>query len=834
MSTLTRKQFGRPLQGWRSLEVSMAKCSNYWRIKLVTRQATLPVHMTDMRGSFECRPVIGWRTYVWHLRRPVLPLQGNFAAVPLAFAMRSLVFLLAGLFVSAGLIYGEIKTPENGPIEITSTGQTTYENGLATAHDNVAIHIGNTDIYADYAQYNSSTHDVTLKGHVRIYRDLSLYNADSGIYNTETKKIRADTARTESEPYFLAGHDVTSIEGKEDAYLINGGMFTTHDSANPDFRLRARKIRIYEGDRVIFLNVTAYVGTVPVFWWPYLYQSLDNAFSFSVSPAYYSTWGPSLLTQVTFPITDHIETRLRLDYFGRRGPAIGLEPTIEYGKGNSSVARIKTFYINDQNPDINQTDIPRTNISASRYRFTLEDHTDFTDSIYGIANITKLSDQYVMQDFFQGDFRIDPVPDNVIAVAKVSPNYTLTGIERFQANDFFTTTERQPEVVLDIKRQPLFGSPIFYEGETGFANLRLEFPEGSGIKNYGTERFDTFHQLVWPNTLFGWLSFMPRVGYRGTYYGKTWDLGSTIFVPDPNPLVPNTILPPPTTTNPIKFDGDTFRSVFDTGAEASFKISRKWEDVQSRAWGLDGLMHVIQPFTDFSYVKEDGPNPLAILQFDRFEPSTQLRAIDFPQFTPIDSIADWTVWRVGVRNRLETRRDDATMTWLELDTFVDRNFENPYDRTDYSNLFNNLKFNPLPWMSFSVNSQLPAFSKGFTEVDTYATVQPMSNLQLNVGHRYLNGNPFFQDSSLFVVGGYLRVNDNWGVAVQEQYEGATDTLQEQRYAVYRDLTSWVASFGGVIRDNSGVKEYGLLFTVTLKAFPKFGFDLNFDPTSSGQ
>jgi hypothetical protein len=304
-------------------------------------------------------------------------------------------------------------------------------------------------------------------------------------------------------------------------------------------------------------------------------------------------------------------------------------------------------------------------------------------------------------------------------------------------------------------------------------------------------------------------------------------------VPDPNPLVPDVVLPPPTTANPIRFAGDTFRSVFDTGAEASFKISRKWEDVQSRAFGLDGLMHVIQPFTDFSYVKEDGPNPLSVLQFDRFEPSTQLRAIEFPQFTAIDSIADWTVWRVGVRNKLETRRDDSTMTWLELDTFVDRNFENPYNRTDYSNLFNNLRFSPLPWMNFSVNSQLPAFSKGFTEVDTYATVQPLANLQLNFGHRYLNGNPFFQDSSLFVVGGYLRVNDNWGLAVQEQYEGATETLQEQRYAIYRDLTSWVASFGGVIRDNSGVKEYGLLFTVTLKAFPKFGFDLNFDPGSSG-
>jgi len=324
------------------------------------------------------------------------------------------------------------------------------------------------------------------------------------------------------------------------------------------------------------------------------------------------------------------------------------------------------------------------------------------------------------------------------------------------------------------------------------------------------------------------------VGIRETYYGKTFDLGSTTFVPPSDPLIPNFILPPPTLANPVKFDGDTFRTVFDTGAEASFKISRTWEDVQSRAFGLDGLMHVIQPFTDFSYVKEDGPNPLSILQFDRFQPSTQLRAIDFPQFTPIDSIDNWTVWRLGVRNRLETRRDDSTMTWFELDTFLDVNFHNPYDRTEYSNFFNNIRFTPLPWMSFSVNSQVPAFAKGFTEVDTTATVQPIANLQLNFSHRYLNDNPFFVNSSLFVVGGYCRLGDNWGIGVQEQYEAATSTLEEQRYAIYRDLTSWVASFGGIIRDNGGVKEYGLLFTVTLKAFPKFGFDLNFDPYSQGQ
>src|SRR5579884_3311132 len=164
-------------------------------------------------------------------------------------------------------------------------------------------------------------------------------------------------------------------------------------------------------------------------------------------------------------------------------------------------------------PAVNETATPRKDVPTGRYRLSLEDRTNFTDDIYGIANITKLSDPFVMQDFYQGEFRIDPVPDNVVALTKTDPWYTLTGIARFQANEFFATTERLPEVVLDIKRHALFGGPIFYEGETGFADLRLQFPHDSGFENYGTYRFDTFHQLTFPNTYFGWLSIVPRRGF---------------------------------------------------------------------------------------------------------------------------------------------------------------------------------------------------------------------------------------------------------------------------------------------------------------------------------
>lgn len=745
--------------------------------------------------------------------------------------MRTPFRLIFILLLAIDLADGAAKT-DNQPVEITSTGETTYENSIATARDNVAIHIGDTDIYGDYAKYNSQTHEVLVEGNVRIYRDVSLYIAERAIYNIDTKQIQTLEAQTEHYPYFLSGKHVTQTA--TNVYQVENATFTTHDAPQSDFHLHARTVRVYENDHVVFQNVTFYVGSIPIFWWPYLYQSLNDAFSFSIAPADLSSWGPSLLTQITFPITDDIKGRVRLDYRGRRGVAIGFESDIDYGKDKSSNLKLKTYYIDDLNPEINPTALPRKDVPTDRYRLSLQDRTDFTSNLYGIVDVTKLSDPFVMQDFYQSEFRINPVPDNVVALTKTDPFYTITAIARFQANDFFEQTERLPEVVMDIKRHALFGGPIFYEGETGIADLHRNFAEGSGFEDYSTTRIDTFHQLSYPNTYFGWLSIVPTAGFRATYYDQTRDLGKTLFTTSDNPLVPAFILPDPTPLNPIVDAGSGVRTVVNSGVEASFKVSRSWEDVESRALGLDGLLHVVQPFTDFSYVRESGINPAAVLEFDRFEPSTQLRPIDFPDFNSIDSIASWTVWRLGVRNRLETRRDDVTVTWFELETFADINIDNPYDRRPYSNLFNKVRFTPLPWASLSIDSQIPAFNKGFTEVDTSISVQPIADLQVSVGHRYLNGNPFFDNSSLFVVGGYYRLTDNWGVGFQEQYEGTTRTFEQQRYSVYRDLTNWVASFGAVIRDNSGVTEYGVLLTFTLKAFPKFGFDLNFDPGSEGQ
>jgi lipopolysaccharide export system protein LptA len=275
------------------------------------------------------------------------------------------------LLIGARASAAEFETPQNQPIEITSSGETRYENGIAIATGDVAIHTGDTDIYADSARYDSQKHVVSAEGHVRIYRENKLFIAERGTYNLDTKEIQADTLRTSSDPYFVAGKSLQAFE--DGHYEVLNGDFTTDDSDNPDLHLHAHTFRIYENDRVVFQNVIFYIGKVPVFWWPYLYQSLNDAFSFSISPAYLSEWGPSLLGQVTFPIADDIKTRVRLDYRMRRGAAIGFEPEINYGKDKTSFARLTTYFIDDQNPELNRTNLPRKSIGSSRYRVSLQD-----------------------------------------------------------------------------------------------------------------------------------------------------------------------------------------------------------------------------------------------------------------------------------------------------------------------------------------------------------------------------------------------------------------------------------------------------------------------------
>ena len=87
------------------------------------------------------------------------------------------------------------------------------------------------------------------------------------------------------------------------------------------------------------------------------------------------------------------------------------------------------------------------------------------------------------------------------------------------------------------------------------------------------------------------------------------------------------------------------------------------------------------------------------------------------------------------------------------------------------------------------------------------------------------------NSSLVSLGAYYRLNDNWSAAFTERYEFADHLLEAQSYTVFRDLSSFVASLGFTVRDNSGINDYGLLLSFTLKGVPKVSLPVGFDVNS---
>ena len=752
---------------------------------------------------------------------------------------------LAGLHAQLGGLPG-MGSFGDVPVEITADGNTRFEEGVAVAEDNVQIHYKEYSIYCDYAEYNPETRDVLLVGNIRIYTPHEVLTGQRALFNLESKQMRGLEFGGSHFPMLFRAFNFRAMSQTE--FRVRDAVFTPDDNSKPDFHVKAHSVRVYTESRVVFSNATAYIGRTPIFWFPYLWADIKNP-GFAFLPGYDSRWGAFLLTAYSWNIRKGIDATVRADFRSKFGPSLGFDMKMLYGKEDRNYGALRTDYVFETKDvtTVNAPGEPAETKTTQRYRVSFQQRLFLTDDIYATADINLLSDVDFLQDFYPNEYRINPQPDNVLSLTKWDEAYTINLIARWQMNSFQDVTERLPEFVADFKQLQFFGTPVNYDGETGVANLRRTFSNdpSSGetqYPDYGAVRFDTFHQWSLPKTYFGWLSVIPKVGIRGTYYSQSGsflnpngesaaidpvtgqktvvtDSGNTTPLNDPSPFLKN--------------KGAVFRVVANYGVEVSGKLSNTFEKVQSRWLGLDGLRHVVQPYINYSGVYNMGPSPSDIYQFDRVVESTQLLPLNFPQFTAVDSIDTWNIVRLGVRQRLQTRRDNKTFQWFSLDTFMDVNMLNPYSEGAVSNLYNVFAFNPVPWARLSVASQLPLTNQGYTEVNAGLNFMPTRDWSFGIGDQYINGNPFFSNNNQFSFNSYWRMNDHWAFSIYEQYEFVSQVLQYQRYMVHRDLSNWIASIGVDARNNQGGSpQLGVLLVMTLKNAPQLTLPLAFSQAAN--
>jgi LPS-assembly protein len=666
------------------------------------------------------------------------------------------------------------------------------------------VRYGNTVLTAQEIQANASTGEVIADGRVRVQQGEQVWASEHLIYDFKTHQMQAEQFRTGQAPLFAAGNGLHADVTNKTA-VATDALITSEDIAQPLIKIRAKRIKLIPGKKIEAHEATLYIGSIPVFYFPFYSRNLtEHAGHFNFIPGYRSAFGPFLLASYSWYLDEELNGVFHLDYRGKRGPGVG--PDLNYDLGPWGSGTLKYYYTHDSDTAADQLGVP---IAENRQRVYLSYQANPVTNLYVKALVRYESDFAVARDFFESEYVRDPQPDSFVEVNKFWQNFSVDALLQPQVNTFLETVERLPDIRLTGYRQQIGASPLYYESESSAGYYTRAFAVNDGTNgappglNYEAGRFDTYHQVLLPQTFFGWLNVTPRVGGRFTYYSEASGPGATT--------------------------DEQYRGVFNTGAEVSFKASRLWPGVENKLFEVDGLRHIIEPSANYVFIPSPTTPPNQLPQFDYELPSLRLLPIEFPQYNDIDSIDSQNAIRWGLRNKLQTKRDGQVVNLIDWNVYADWRIKPRSDQTTFSDLYSDLYLRPRSWLSLESLVRYDIAGRDLRMSYTTLTIKPNNIWSWSLGHYYLrddlSNSPLALGPGNDVVSStmFYRLNENWGFRIAHYFDARSGTLQQQSYSVYRDLRSWTAALSFRVRQNvGGPEDYTVAFTFSLKAFPHYG------------
>jgi lipopolysaccharide assembly outer membrane protein LptD (OstA) len=688
-----------------------------------------------------------------------------------------------------GIKGGKVEALVTNDVVIATEGvEVTYLGGVLTA---------------ERAEVNMKTGEVHAEGRVRLLRDDMVWTGDNVSYNFVTRKMATAQFRVGQPPYFVAGKSASGDRSVDTngVYVARSAYVTTDDVPNPAMRVRASSITIVPNQYFRARNAVLYVGHVPMFYFPFYTQRLDgkgNQFDFV--PGYRSRYGAFLLSSYKWAWSDELDGVLHADYRYKRGGAGGVDLNTHLERWGES--KFKYYHLHDLRPDIQN---PGFSIPADRKRIRFShDAAPFTNTTVK-AQVRYQSDERIIHNFIESEYRENPQPSTYVEVNHHTDNFAVDVLTQARINEFFENVERLPEARLTGFRQRVFDTPFYYESDTAAGYYRRRFAVTNDLvtgANYAGTRADTFHQVTMPQTYFGWLNFTPRAGGRFSHYGAAHGPGATT--------------------------DDLERTVFNSGAELTFKASQTWANQTNRLLALDGVRHIVQPAVNYAYVKTPDQRPGELPQYDTELPSLRLLPLDFPDYNAVDAIDGQNAMRLSLRNRLQTKRDGVVEDFVYWDLYADWRVNPRATQEDFSDLFSDVVLRPRTWLTLESLTRYNV-PDGVVRLSFHnLALTPNDRWSWGIGHLYVRDDfsatptALQEGNSVLTSTLFLRLDENWGLRAQHQYEVREDWLQQQTYSVYRDLRNWTAALAFRVRDprNGEGKDFSVAFTFSLKAEPR--------------
>jgi LPS-assembly protein len=721
---------------------------------------------------------------------------------------------ISALILFAALFPLSVPAQETPPIEEfgslnqiepgAPSGIVEMQGVVITATNGFYVRYGDTLLMANSGTYNRSNGDAVADGHVRIEMGGQVWLGEHINYNFKTRQMRSEQFRTGKPPVFAAGeHLQGDISNK--VYTARHAYVTPDDVSDPAVRIRASRIRMVPGQYIEAWNAVVFMDGVPAFYFPYYRRNLgEHANNLNFLPGYSSAFGPYLLTTYTWWLNDSVDGVLHADYRERRG--FGTGPDLNLHLGRWGDGQFKYYYQHDlapnQGTNLLSSGVP---IPKNRQRFYFGWQATPATNLNVKTLVNYQTDPLVQHDFFEGDYTANPQPNTFVEANQYWDNWSLDALTTPRVNDFFDQVERLPDVKLTGWRQQVFDTPVYYESESSagyyhrmlaMTNSLFAGTNGSNF-DYAAARADTFQQLLLPETFFGWLNVTPRAGGRFTYYGHETGPGGT--------------------------NSETYRRIFNTGVDVSFKSSQLWTGATNSLLDMDGLRHIVEPSASYAFVPRPSTLPPQLPQFDSLSPSPLLLPIQLPDYNDIDSIDSENVIRFGLRNTLQTKRAGELENLLDWNVLLDWRLHPTAGQSTFNDLYSALAFRPRSWLTLESQTRYDINNSLLNFAYHQITFRPNEWWSWSLGHVYSRAGFLDSGDNLISSTMFLRVNDNWGFRATHDFNAVNGRLQDQFYTVYRDLRSWTGALTFRVTDNgNGPKNFTVAFSFSIKAHPHHG------------
>ncbi|MEW6249362.1 MAG: hypothetical protein AB1716_01850, partial [Planctomycetota bacterium] len=407
-------------------------------------------------------------------------------------------------------------------------------------------------------------------------------------------------------PLYVRAAEIRQLSARE--FSARNARVTTSEFYTPHYHVGAERVYLRDttprspvgqptgplAGQYEMWNTTLNVGGVPLLWWPYsrgmleetetLIRRLSTGYSgrrgFELETSWY------LLNLLGIRKPEGVDATLKLDVYGNRGPAIGIDA--DYNRPDY-YGLFRSYFIYDDGED--RLGPLREGLETPPHKergWALWRHKHFLPDDWQIwLEAAYISDYGFLEEWFPDEWFEGKERELAIYLKRAKGVQAIDFLANWRPVDFVTQTEHLPELIYrrigDTFLDPLV---LYHESRIGNVRYRPEeinadnfqfqlYEEQQGRpgplfeRNYRasdtTFRTDARQEAEWPFKL-GTVSVVPFATLRGSY----WD-------------------------GQPRDDGSLWRGLGMYGVRGGQSFSRVYDGVASELFDIHRLRHIINP-----------------------------------------------------------------------------------------------------------------------------------------------------------------------------------------------------------------------------------------------